>query len=258
MKDLIRREEDDMPTMEQSCCFTGHRPKFFRFGDNEAHPECQKIKDFLHRTIEHLIVEKGVTHFISGGAIGVDTWAAEAVAALKNKHPSVTLEIAMPFPTMWEQFEERDRARYEKLKDKIDKMTEVHPEYTKKCMHDRNRYMVDNAAYLIAVWTGIQTGTGMTVTYAQEQNRQVLCLNPDAAAPGMNKLYFEVVSTEGKQYGAGEMSTDELRALAGFVRNYLAVSTVEDNMSNHITREALQKLHNMFGAAGVDTVESHI
>ena len=139
-----------MTIIDQSCCFTGHRPKYFWFGDNEAHPECRKIKEFLSTSIEHLIVDKGVTHFISGGAIGVDTWATEAVVALKAKHSGITLEIAKPFPTTWEQFEERDRVRYEKLLDRVDKITEVSPEYSKTCMFDRNRYMVNNATYLIA------------------------------------------------------------------------------------------------------------
>ena len=245
-----------MKIIDQSCCFTGHRPKFFRFGDNENHPECRKIKDFLYQSIEHLIVDTGVSHFISGGAVGVDTWAAEAVAVLKAKYPGVTLEIALPFPTMWEQFEESDRLRYDALRPSIDKITEVRPEYTRKCMHDRNRYMVDNAAYLVAVWTGIQTGTGMTVAYANELNRQVLCLNPDAAAPGMNKVYFEVVSSEGKVYGASEMSLAELHILARVVNQSVAASggTCGDGQSQ-MTRGVLVKLQEMLGTAGFSSEE---
>lgn len=58
--------------MNQTCCFTGHRPKGFSFGYNENNQNCLKIKNMLNRQIEILITEKKVTHFISGMALGVD------------------------------------------------------------------------------------------------------------------------------------------------------------------------------------------
>ena len=56
----------------KNCCFTGHRPKSLPFGYNESEPECRRMKDRLRETVEKLITEEGVTHFISGMAMGVD------------------------------------------------------------------------------------------------------------------------------------------------------------------------------------------
>ena len=67
----------------------------------------------------------------------------------------------------------------------------------------------------------------MTIEYANELKREVLCLNPEAATPGMYKVFF--VSSEGKQYGASEMSADELRCLADFVKESLASADLAAN-----------------------------
>ena len=45
-------------------------------------------------------------------------------------------------------------------------------------MHKRNRYMVDQADYIIAVWNGKPSGTGKTVQYAQQQGKPVRVINP--------------------------------------------------------------------------------
>ena len=60
--------------MEKKCCFTGHRPKSLPFGYNEEEPSCKKLKELLSENIERQITENGVTHFISGMAMGVDIY----------------------------------------------------------------------------------------------------------------------------------------------------------------------------------------
>ena len=45
-------------------------------------------------------------------------------------------------------------------------------------MEKRNRYMVDHADLLIAVWDGRPSGTGKTVQYAQQQGKHVLMIDP--------------------------------------------------------------------------------
>ncbi len=52
-------------------------------------------------------------------------------------------------------------------------------EYHEGCMLKRNRYLVDHAACLLAVynseWRG---GTAMTVRYARKMGREVTIINP--------------------------------------------------------------------------------
>lgn len=56
----------------KACCFTGHRPQNLPFRFNEQDVRCISLKQMLRREIERQITDCGVTHFISGMAIGVD------------------------------------------------------------------------------------------------------------------------------------------------------------------------------------------
>ena len=52
--------------------FTGHRPQSLPFGFNEADDRCIALKQKLREEIINQIENNGVTHFITGMAIGVD------------------------------------------------------------------------------------------------------------------------------------------------------------------------------------------
>ena len=45
-------------------------------------------------------------------------------------------------------------------------------------MDKRNRYMVDHADFILAVWNGKPSGTGRTVTYARGKKRTVIVIDP--------------------------------------------------------------------------------
>ncbi len=163
----------------KTCCFTGHGPKSLPFGCNENEPGCIKLKELLTATIERQIVENGVTHFISGMAIGVDIYAAEAVLKLKEKYPQITLECAIPCETQAVKWSESWRERYFDIISRCDKETLFRKHYTPDCMMNRNKYMVDNSDAVIAVWNGTEGGTGNTVNYAIGNGKKVIVLDPD-------------------------------------------------------------------------------
>lgn len=163
--------------IEKACCFTGHRPRYFAFGTDEADPDCIRIQDFLRERCEWLITEKGVTHFVSGGAVGVDTWAMEAVLALKETYPHISLECALPYADMPDGFAPGDRERYARIARRLDIITVLNSERVPGCMQRRNEYMVDCSSYVIAVWTGRRSGTANTIRYAEKCGRTVFCLN---------------------------------------------------------------------------------
>ena len=73
---------------------------------------------------------------------------------------------------------EKQRDRYFEIASKCDKETLIQHHYTSDCMHKRNRYMVDQADFIIAVWDGRPSGTGKTVQYAQRQGKLVTIINP--------------------------------------------------------------------------------
>lgn len=70
----------------KKCAFTGHRPQSLPFGFNEADERCIALKQKLRDEIIRQIEENGVTHFITGMAIGVDMFAAEIVLGLKSAY----------------------------------------------------------------------------------------------------------------------------------------------------------------------------
>lgn len=166
----------------KKCAFTGHRPQSLPFGFNEADERCIALKQTLRAEIIKLIVDEGVTHFISGMAIGVDMYAAEIVLGLKSSYDNITLESAIPCSTQAAKWTEEQRNRYFEIAEKCDKETLIQQHYTADCMHKRNRYMVDQADVIVAVWDGRPSGTGKTIQYAQRQGKPIRVINPKTLA----------------------------------------------------------------------------
>lgn len=162
----------------KTCAFTGHRPQNLPFGFNEEDERCINLKKTLREQIINLIENEGITHFISGMAIGVDMYAAEIVLGLKASYPGITLESAIPCESQAAKWSEALRDRYFDIASKCDKETLIQTYYTPDCMDKRNRYMVDHADVLIAVWDGSPSGTGKTVRYAHQQGKSVTVINP--------------------------------------------------------------------------------
>lgn len=68
----------------KTCAFTGHRPQSLPFGFDESDKRCTSLKSVMRDQIVALIENEGVTHFITGMALGVDMYAAEIVLDLKS------------------------------------------------------------------------------------------------------------------------------------------------------------------------------
>ena len=144
----------------------------------EEDERCIDLKKTLREQIINLIENEGVTHFISGMAIGVDMYAAEIVLGLKASYLGITLESAIPCESQAAKWSEALRDRYFDIASKCDKETLIQTHYTPDCMNKRNRYMVDHADVLIAVWDGSPSGTGKTVRYAHQQGKSVTVIDP--------------------------------------------------------------------------------
>lgn len=163
---------------ENTCAFTGHRPKAFPFGYDETHPDCKRIKKRLKKEIKAMF-KKGVNIFISGAAMGVDMWAMEAVLELKKREPSVKLVAAVPFRGQADRWSADMRERYQALLAKCDKVACFSEAYRPDCYHERDRRMVDAADHLIAVYNGSsEGGTAYTVAYAKEKGRSIILISP--------------------------------------------------------------------------------
>ena len=163
----------------KTCAFTGHRPQHLPFGMNENDDRCVKLKEALKEQIINLIEAEDVTHFITGMALGVDLYAAEIVLDLKARYPNITLESAIPCETQAVKWSMAQRERYYDIAAQCDKETMLQSHYSPDCMDKRNRYMVDHADFIIAVWDGRPSGTGKTVTYARDRNgKSIIVIDP--------------------------------------------------------------------------------
>lgn len=168
--------------IEKCCAFTGHRPKKFPWHDNEADARCVALKEVLMEQIVKL-ANTGYTDFFSGMAEGVDTWAALAVLALKKENPALKLHCVLPWKGQADKWSASARELYFSILTQADSVVYVSQEYGKDCMLKRNRYLVDHAACLLAIYNGEwRGGTAMTVRYAQKKMRSILIIDPISCA----------------------------------------------------------------------------
>ena len=154
---------------ENSCCFTGHRPDKLPWRDQESDPRCQALKERLAEALARAY-QAGYRHVICGMAQGSDLYFAEAVLALREQHAEVTLECARPCETQADSWPQGERLRYYGILDRCNYETLVQHHYDRACMARRNRYMVDHASRLTAVYNGVpKGGTAQTLAYALRQ-----------------------------------------------------------------------------------------
>ena len=151
----------------QTVCFTGHR---------KIPPEqVETLARRLNSTLIQLI-DDGYLYFGAGGALGFDTLAAQTVLELKSQYPNVKLILVLPCLSQTRGWSARDIEIYEAIKSKADKVVYTSQEYTRGCMHKRNRHLVDNSSSCICYLTESTGGTAYTVDYARKNNLTVINL----------------------------------------------------------------------------------
>lgn len=176
---LFFKKKRDNIDIEVACAFTGHRPQRFSFRYNENHPDCLHLKDVLRKEILNQI-NNGVNTFITGMALGVDIWAAEIVQDLQKRGKQIKLVCAIPCDNQESKWPLESQRRYKAIISKADEVIHVGKEYTPRCMIERNRYMVDRAKNIIAVYDGKSSGgTATTVLYAMSKDAKIVIINPD-------------------------------------------------------------------------------
>ena len=144
----------------KTCCFTGHR---------------QISRDHLNRLpalLENEILQllgAGVTVFRNGGAIGFDTVAALKVIALRQKYPQMELEMWLPCRNQDAHWPPDQRECYAYILSQADRVHYISDTYTRACMLERDRRMVDGSDVCLAYCVRTEGGTGYTCQYALKQ-----------------------------------------------------------------------------------------
>ena len=160
---------------EPTCTFTGHRAEKLPWGYNENDPRCRRLKRTLYDTLE-AVYESGFHRFICGMAEGCDLYFCEAVLALREDYPDITLEAAVPFAGQAEHWGAAQRQRYEALLARCDTVTVLQEHSSPGCMMKRNRYMVDRSSLLLACFDGRPGGTMSTIVYAERQGLKTVII----------------------------------------------------------------------------------
>lgn len=164
--------------LDNSCAFTGHRPHKFPWKYNEADSRCVALKTVLMEQITRL-VDTGMTAFYSGGADGVDCWAALIVLELRKRNPALRLHMLLPHEGQEDKWSDSAQERYHLILKQADSIEYVSHEYYDGCMLDRNHRLVEVAGSLLAVYNGERRGgTAATVRYARKLDRRIIFLNP--------------------------------------------------------------------------------
>ncbi len=144
----------------------------------EADTDCLKLKQVLNQQISQL-AENGFTDFLSGMALGSDTWAAEAVLNLRKKKPALKLHCILPCKTQAEKWPVSEQERYQKILAQADSIFFTSRTYHPNCMLERNRFMVEKARLLLAVYNGQpHSGTAAAVRHAQKLGCDIIIINP--------------------------------------------------------------------------------
>ena len=150
---------------ESSCCFTGHRKI------------AEEIRDELKQRLTHsinMLHIGGIVTFYTGGALGFDTLAAEAIIRYRLEHPDVRFILALPCKNQTHHWKTNDIERYEAIRESANETVYVSQKYDPGCMQRRNKYMVDHSAICVCYQTKEKGGTANTVSYAAKQGLRII------------------------------------------------------------------------------------
>jgi len=150
---------------QQTCCFTGHWKL-----------PAEKIEHIIKRLDQEIenLIHQGVTHFISGGALGFDQLAASLIIAKKEMGRDIRLIFALPCKNQDGLWNRKQKKLYRNLLAEADKVIYVSEEYHDGCMEECNQYMTDHSAFCICALLPPFCGTDQTIKYARQQGLNII------------------------------------------------------------------------------------
>lgn len=142
--------------------FTGHR-KFTDAQSKKLDP-FEQFNENLKAKLRGEYPERRDLTFVTGAALGVDTWAAEF--AMKYK---LGLHLYLPFPAEVQMLAAKmnsvQKATLRKHIDYASKVVVVNESFSLKGYGKRNRALVDNSDILYSFYTRSRSGTGHCIHY---------------------------------------------------------------------------------------------
>lgn len=140
------------------CCCFGHR---------EANGN---LSDQLEVIIEHLIVNKGVKTFFTGGMGQFDRKFSVAVRAKQKTYPDIKLILVYPYMTRELTVNQK---WYEANYDSILIPYELMGKHYKSAITERNQWLVNHSDYVVAHVYCTFGGAYQAVRYAERKNKEI-------------------------------------------------------------------------------------
>lgn len=148
---------------------TGHRPNKIG-GYNPNSPLRIKVRDKIY----DFLVEHKPELAITGMALGVDQ---EFAVICDQLH--IPFIAAIPFSGQEKRWPQDSQEHYNDLLTLADQVEVVcDGGYAAYKMQKRNRWMVDKATDVLAIWDGTNGGTANCVAYAEAVNKPIHRINP--------------------------------------------------------------------------------
>lgn len=117
-----------------------------------------------------------------GMAEGADLLCCEALLyrnALQPQWNRMHVHCVIPIADPAKTWSEAQKLRYYRYLHAADEVTEIAPHCHRGCYHKRNRFLVDQADVLLAIYDGQSKGrTSCTIDYARKQGKKVIIINP--------------------------------------------------------------------------------
>lgn len=160
---------------ENTCCFTGPRPKRLPcFGDPKA-PEVKAIRSSLRDAVTEAYRD-GYRFFMSGMAEGFDLMAAEEVIALKKELSGISLIAVFPYSKADSHHSDPIRRQIQSILSQCDFSISLRDSYERGCEFQRNIYMVDASFRIIGYYDGFSRGTAHCWNYALRNHLETVNL----------------------------------------------------------------------------------
>lgn len=166
-----------------TCAIIGHRPTRFRFKYQENNTGCKRLKKRIHDQFISLY-NNGVRRFLIGGSLGVDIWSGEILLKLKEQpeYGDIELVLVLPYPCHDAHWDQRNRARLAYLLAHCAEHVMAGTQENAESYDKRNRYIIDHADCLLAVYDNdrsVRNETGQVVQYAEKKGKAIILIHPD-------------------------------------------------------------------------------
>ena len=169
-----------------NIAYSGHRPKKLpkEFGYNLDNKYWSEVKNIIKNDIKYLKPD----NIYCGMALGFDSIVAEAIIELKKEKYDINFIAGISFEGQENNWVQESKNKYRQYLQFADDIIILNKQYTKSCMFERNKLMIDNADILIAFTDTIEGGTGHAIKLAKSKGIKVYIISPNKIIEKMNNI----------------------------------------------------------------------